>query len=251
MYGDRSVALSYQNRPPYPDETIHALADLLPAGCRRVLDVGCGTGFIARPLAALVEAVDALDPSAAMLEVGKQLPGGDRSNLRWLLGSAEDGALQPPYGLVVAASCFHWLQWDVVLPRFAEVLVPDGFLAVVQPKERGGPELRKLIPQYSTNQDFAVDDDYDWRAELVRRGLMTPTGVRETAWTMFRQSFDDYVDGQHSMGGLSRERMGTHRLSEFDRELRAILAQTYPSGQVEMEVSAVVGWVRPGTGRSA
>jgi hypothetical protein len=37
---------------------------------------------------------------------------------------------------------------------------------------------------------------------------------------------------------------------EFDRELRAILARTYPAGRVEMEVCAVVGWARPGTGRA-
>jgi len=249
MYGDRSVVRSYRNRPPYPDETIQVLVDLVPAGCRRVLDVGCGTGPIARPLAALVEAVDALDPSAAMLDAGRELPGGDRPTLRWLLGSAEDAVLHPPYGLVVAAASFHWLQWDVVLPRFAGALVPDGLLAVVQTRERGGPDLRELIPRYSTNQDFSVDDDYDWRAELVRLGFLTPVGSRETAWVPFRQSFDDFVDGQHSMGGMSRERMDPRAVDEFDRELRAILSRTYPAGEVEMEVCAVVGWARPGTGR--
>lgn len=249
MFQDRSVARSYRNRPPYPDETIQILADLLPAGCRRALDVGCGTGFIARPLAALIEAVDALDPSAAMLEVGKELPGGDRCDLRWILGSAEDAILHPPYGLVVAAASFHWLQWDIVLPRFAEALVQDGLLAVVQTRERGGPDLGELIPRYSTNQDFSVDDDYDWRAELQRRGLLTTVGFRETAWESFRRSFDDFIDGQHSMGGLSRERMGAHSVAEFDRGLREILVQTYPAGHVEMEVCAVVGCARPGTGR--
>jgi SAM-dependent methyltransferase len=248
MYHDRSVTLSYRNRPPYPDETIRILAELLPAGCGRVLDVGCGTGAIARPLAALADAVDALDPSAAMLEVGRGLPGGDRSKLRWILGSAEEGVLYPPYGLVVAAASFHWLQWDLVLPRFAEALVENGLLAVVQTRERGGPDLRQLIPRYSTNQDFSVDDDYDWRAELQRRGFLTPVGSRQTAWEAFHQSFDDFVDGQHSLGGLSRERMGSHAVVEFDRELRAILAETYPAGQVVMEVCAIVGWARPGTG---
>jgi SAM-dependent methyltransferase len=116
MFRLASVASSYGNRPPYPEETIGILAGLVPSECRRVLDVGCGTGLIARPLAALVEEVDALDPSVAMLEVGEGLPGGDRANLSWMPGTAEEGALRPPYGLIVAATSFHWFQWDVVLP---------------------------------------------------------------------------------------------------------------------------------------
>lgn len=246
MFRLASVASSYGNRPPYPEETIGILADLVPSGCRRVLDVGCGTGLIARPLAALVDAVDALDPSAAMLEVGRRLPGGDRANLSWMLGTAEEGALRPPYGLIAAASSFHWFQWDVVLPRFADALAPDGLLAMVEARQRGGPDLRELIPRWSTNQDWGIGDDYDWGAELVRRGLLTPVGRRETAWIPWGQSFDDFVDGWHSMGGFSRERLGPEALASFDRELRVVLARTYPAGRVEMEVGAAVTWARPG-----
>lgn len=252
MFQDRSVARSYGKRPPYPDETFEIILDLLPAGCRRVLEVGCGTGVISRPLAAHVDALDAVDPSAAMLEVGRALPGGDRDNLRWILGSAEDAVLHPPYGLVVAASCFHWLDWEVVLPRFASALIEGGLLAVVQSVTRGGPDLKELMPRYSHNQDFSKNDDYDWRAELERRGfLLPPTGFRQTAWRPFQQSFDDFVDGWHSMGGFSRERMGAEAVVQFDLELRSVLARTYPAGEVAMEVGAVVGWARPGTGSSA
>lgn len=247
-FGDRSVAGSYRNRPPYPVETMVILAGLVPPHCRRVLDVGCGTGFVARTLAAAVDAIDGLDPSSAMLAEARRLPGGDRPNLRWIQGTAEEGEIQPPYGLIVAAGAFHWFQWDVVLPRFADALVPDGPLVIVQQHQRGGPDLRELIPRYSTNQDFGIDDDYDWEAELQRRGLMTPLGRRETAWTWFRQSFDEFVDGSHAGSGSSRERMGPAAVAGFDRELRAILARTYPSGRVEMEVRAVVAWFRPGRG---
>ena len=63
---------------------------------RTVLDLGCGTGYLARPLAPLVDRVDAIDISAAMIEEGKRLLGSDHpqyvspSSLR---GAVHDFAL--------------------------------------------------------------------------------------------------------------------------------------------------------------
>jgi hypothetical protein len=253
-----------------------------------------------------------------MLEVGKELPGGDRSNLRWIIG------MRPKAQSDLWSSCDpcparHSPQAGT--PKQASALLPARMLNTLSPvlggpldlghlntkslgrvsvgtpglgggrhpasalwpggrrgilplapvehrapavrgsagagwpprcradHGAGRPDLGELIPRYSTNQDFSVDDDYDWRAGLQRRGLLTPIGFRETAWELFHQSFDDFIDGQHSMGGLSRERMGSHSVAEFDRELRAILVQTYPAGHVQMEVCAVVGWARAGAGR--
>ncbi|HWF30776.1 MAG TPA: methyltransferase domain-containing protein, partial [Mycobacterium sp.] len=44
----------------------------LPPRCHRVLDVGCGAGSFATRLARRVEQVDAVDRSAAMIEVARQ-----------------------------------------------------------------------------------------------------------------------------------------------------------------------------------
>ena len=71
QFKDRSVAAAYVNYPPYAPELFQVLAGLIQDEPRIVLDMGCGTGDVARPLAALVERVDAVDPSAAMLEVGR------------------------------------------------------------------------------------------------------------------------------------------------------------------------------------
>src|SRR5690242_1961010 len=64
-FKDQSVAKSYRLRPTYPAETFTILAGLLRGESRRVLDVGSGTGNVARHLVELVERVDAVDFSQA------------------------------------------------------------------------------------------------------------------------------------------------------------------------------------------
>src|SRR5215467_10643345 len=98
----RTVAERYHLRLPYPVAIFAVLSDLTVGTPRVVLDVGTGTGDLARGLAACVDRMDALDPSVEMIAAGKALPGGDAANLHWLFGAAEDAALDPPYGLVVA-----------------------------------------------------------------------------------------------------------------------------------------------------
>jgi len=39
--------------------------------------------------------------------------------------------LDPPYGLIVAASSIHWMALDRTLPRFADALAEGAMLAVL------------------------------------------------------------------------------------------------------------------------
>lgn len=55
VFQDASVVEAYRFRPSYPAEVFDILVGLIapdPGRPRRVLDVGCGTGYIARHLAA-------------------------------------------------------------------------------------------------------------------------------------------------------------------------------------------------------
>ncbi len=61
----------------YPAEVFTVLRGLITDAAPAVLDVGCGTGDIARRLSPLVERVDAVDVSAAMIEQGRRQAGGD------------------------------------------------------------------------------------------------------------------------------------------------------------------------------
>src|SRR5215213_2953896 len=157
QFQDPAIVAAYHYRPPYPPETFAILAGLVRDEPRAVLDLGCGTGDVARPLAPLVARLDAVDISPAMIAKGRTLPGGDHPHLRWLTGRAEDAPLDPPYALVTAGESIHWMDWAVVLPRLHSMLTPRGYLALVGRSEQPPPwreDLLAIIQRYSTNRDY-------------------------------------------------------------------------------------------------
>jgi SAM-dependent methyltransferase len=131
-FQDASVVQAYSKRPPYPNDLFPLLAGLIAGERPVVLDVGAGTGDIARPLARLVERVDAVDWSPQMIARGRELPGGDASRVRWIQGRAEEATLDPPYGLVTAGQSLHWLDWDMLMPRLRDALTPGGCVAIIE-----------------------------------------------------------------------------------------------------------------------
>ena len=106
-FKDQAVVSAYRYRPSYPEEVFAILADLVTDEPRTVLDVGVGSGDLARSLVSLVERVDAVDPSAQMIVWGKQLPQGNHPHLHWIEGKVEDAPLTPPYSLITAGSSIH------------------------------------------------------------------------------------------------------------------------------------------------
>src|SRR6266704_2022202 len=113
QFMDSSVADAYRFRALYPPETFDILLGLMPKEPRTMLDAGCGRGEIARPMAALLERVDAVDFSLEMLERGKRLSGGDNPRLNWIHAPVEQAPLNPPYGLITTGASLHWMDWDV------------------------------------------------------------------------------------------------------------------------------------------
>src|SRR5580658_7702495 len=100
-------------------------------GPRILLDAGCGTGKITLGLIDHIDRADAVDPSDAMLRVARVEARADSAKIRWIHAAIEDAPLDPPYGLIVAASSIHWMDLDVTLPRFAGTLSDGAMLAVL------------------------------------------------------------------------------------------------------------------------
>lgn len=248
-FQDQSVVDAYPLRWSYPAETFDALVGLMPDPASGVvLDAGTGTGDLARPLAARVDRVDAVDVSAPMLALARSRPGGEAPGLRWIESRLEDFQSDARYALVTAGESLHWMDWPVVLPRFREWLEPGGMLAIVQRLERPTPwqeGLNALIATYSTIRNY---EPFDLVAELEGRGLFEVRGRRVTAPVPFRQSVADYIESFHSRSSLSRENMPPGTAHEFDRELRGQIETWRTDGVVELQTIGDLVWGTPTTG---
>jgi SAM-dependent methyltransferase len=253
-FKDPLVVAAYPSRPPYPAAVIQALRALAVDAPRAVLDVGCGTGDLARRLAPLVERVDAVDFSAGMIARGRRLAGGDAPNLRWIEASVEDAPLEPPYALVTAGESLHWMEWDRVLPRLAGALTPNGTLALANRDWDGPPPLRErlrpIFARYSPVRDYAPVDLVD---ELGRRGLFRKLGEQRCGPEPWLPSVDEYLECRHSQRGFSRTHMGRAAVEAFDAAVRATLDELAEDGTIErradgrlaLSVSATVVWGQP------
>jgi len=249
-FKDQRVVDAYRHRPPYPDGVFDILAGLITDEPRTVLDVGAGSGDIARKLVNFVTRVDAVDFSHNMIERGKQLPNGDSPHLRWIYGKVEEVQLSPPYTLITAGSSIHWFEWEKVFPLFRSILTPHGYLALVYRRSLPMPwdaELRKLRAQYLTQADHRGSQA---SKELELRGFFHKRGEKETAPIPFFQSIDDFIEGLHSRSSLSLEHMSQQKADELDHEVRTLLLQFHSDGILPLQVVGLVIWGTPENGRA-
>lgn len=145
MPRDRDVAAFAERADGYDDGWLgrlhHEIADrtadlalaLVPAP-HRVLDVGCGTGYLLRRIAARVpDAVElaGVDAAAPMVRAAREATADPRA--RFQVAAAEH--LPGPDGsadLVVSTTSFdHWADQEAGLRECARVLVPGGRLVLV------------------------------------------------------------------------------------------------------------------------
>ena len=114
-----------RGRPSYPPAAVDWL---LPAGARRVLDLGAGTGKLTRALLDRGLDVIAVDPSEGMLaELRRVLPGAPAE-----IGTAESIPLpDDSVDAVVVAQAWHWFDETRAVPEVARVLRPGGRLGLI------------------------------------------------------------------------------------------------------------------------
>jgi len=245
-FQDPSVVRAYQYRPTYPAEVFDLLAKLIIDSPRHALDAGCGTGLLARHLIEKVDRVDAVDISEWMIEQGKQLLQGDHPRLNWLVGRMEEVPLHPPYALIMAGDSLHWMEWDVVLPRFARLLTPHGSLAILgveQLPPAWSSELALICQRYTTVPGKQLS--YDFIQAIEERGLFQRVESWRTKPVPFSQSLADYIESFHGRASFSRDRMSQANANAFDARIQALVSPFCQQGMVTLQIVTEIVWGKP------
>ena len=141
---------------------------------RKILDIGCGTGLICRAYAEKGHAVTGLDPSRAMLEVGKRKPHGEK--IDWVCTFAQSYRSNELFDLIIMTGhAFQVLLSDEdVLETFAMIrkyLKPDGSLVF----ESRNPEI-----DWEKVWDYDVVLDLDGEEIQMTNRLLSRKGEQIT-----------------------------------------------------------------------
>jgi ubiquinone/menaquinone biosynthesis C-methylase UbiE len=157
---------------PVHDAVLEALAG---SGCRRVLDVGCGTGLLASRVQRVLDAaVVGCDFSRGMLRQARS----HRPRLAWVQGDA----LRLPFrsasfDAVLSTESFHWFpDPDAALAEFFRVLAPGGraYIALVNPPLEGLSRATRLASRW-------VGEPFEWPTRRRMRARVEAAGFRVEA----------------------------------------------------------------------
>jgi SAM-dependent methyltransferase len=112
-------------RPRYPDAVIDALLGPKPSRLE-VLDVGCGTGIAARPMAERGAKVLGVELAPRMAEVAF------RHGIDVEIGAFEEwDAAGRRFDRVTSAQAWHWLDMPAATAKAASLLRPNGILGLI------------------------------------------------------------------------------------------------------------------------
>ncbi len=167
-------------RPGYPDEFFDRLVTLgVGTPGQRVLDLGTGTGVLARAFAARGARVTGVDVSRAQIRMAKALTAEAGLEIDYLESKAEDIAFPPGcFDLVSAGQSWLYFDANALLPKVLDVLAPNGRLvlthllwlpqrdAIAQASEE---LVLKHNPSWSAaNYDGVLPPMFDWALSTLK-----------------------------------------------------------------------------------
>lgn len=235
-------------RAGFPDEFFERLSavGVLRPGMS-ALDLGTGTGAVARGLARRGLLVTGLDKSETLMAEAMRLDAEAAVTVRYLIGKAEDtGLAAARFDIVTAGQCWHWFDRPRAAAEARRLLKPGGRLVI------GNFDWIPLPGNVAdATEDLIRAHNSGWN--LWGGAGIYPQWFRDLGHAGFGQiescTFDIDVPYTHeAWRGRIRASAGVgaamapERVAQFDAELASILKDRFADPmKVLHRVSAVMG----------
>lgn len=238
----RSTVQHYvAGRLRYPESLVARVADALSLKeTNRMLDLGCGPGFLAIAFAPYVAEVVAMDPEPDMLAAAREAARGKPGNFTFVLsGSQELGPQFGRFSLVTMGRSFHWMDRARTLGTLDTIVEPQGGVALFSDDHPAAPEnawyevWRAIRERYERGHPRANAKDHE--AMLRQSPFSDVRRLRERYQR--RTSIDELVARALSTSTTSPERLGPARAA-FEAEIRAEIVPYVEDGAVAELVEA-------------
>ena len=144
----------------------------IPEGVKTILDVGCGTGGLAKRLVDLGYHPDCVSPSAFFAEQGRKLLGEDVNIFECRYEEVET---EKRYDLILFAESFQYVDLKQALQKTFRFLNEGGYMLICdifrkdvagKSSQRGGHRLRQLS-EFTTEYPFTCIKDLDITEETA------------------------------------------------------------------------------------
>lgn len=252
-----AARLYHEARPDYPDELYDALIELTGVTPDdEILEIGAGTGKATLPLARRGYRITCVELGAALAaEAASNLAGFPRVTVtnvnveEWAKGSKHGS-----FGLIFAATAWHWIDPDQRYQLTARLLGPGGHLAFwgashVTP-EGGDPFFLSIHDVYDEIGEGMPDGWVsptpetlpDSRAEIEASGLFEDVAVRRFDWEI-TYTANSYIKLLNTFSGHIA--MDAWKRDRLYGEIRRRLAER-PDGLLRRHWGAVLNVARKG-----
>lgn len=237
-------------RQGFPPEFYARLEELgvgLPG--QELLDLGSGSGLMARAFARRGCRVTALDPSEALLAEARRQAAEEGLAIHHRRAWAEETGLEAgSFDAIAAGTCWHWFDRPKAAAECRRLLRPGGRLAIAHLDWLRLPGnvidvTQEMIDAFNPNQRSApVTFQYpEWIADLTSAGF--------DAWEVFgysavlEYSHEAWRGRIRASGGVGAA-MDADTLARFDDALEKALAEAFPEEPlgVDHRVFALVLW---------
>lgn len=223
-----------RHRAGFPDSLFDRLAAHgIGRSGQSVVDLGTGTGSLARGFARRGCHVIGIDPADAMLRAAREIDAEASVRVDYRVARAEETGLpDAAFDVAAAGQCWHWFDRPRAAAEVARILKPDGALVIAHFDwiPLAGNVVR-------ATEELIEHHNPEWK---LGRGLgMHPLWLRDLGETGYRgletfsydvevpytpEAWRGRVRASAGVGGS----MNAKRVAEFDAALAGLLALRFP-----------------------